>query len=95
MPSQVIWSAGARGFLEQFVDERLVRLLFAAGEAAEACEQARVDADSDQLFGVSGFGAAYAAGAFQFGVGRFRDVREINSAVRNGLCVPCGSLVAR
>jgi len=38
--------------------------LFAAGEAAEASEQARVEANGDQLFGVSGFRTAYAAGAF-------------------------------
>jgi len=64
----------ARGSFEQFVDHGLIGLLALAREA----EEARVDADGDELFGVRRFGAADAAGAFELGVGGFRYVREVN-----------------
>ena len=60
------------------MDHGLVGLLALAGKAAEAREEARVDADGDELFGVGRFGAADAAGAFELGVGGFRYVREVN-----------------
>ena len=77
------------------MDHGLVGLLALAGEAAEAREEARVDADSDELFGVGRFGAADAAGAFELGVGGFRDVGEINPGVRSRPRALCGSPGAR
>jgi hypothetical protein len=65
------------------VDHGLVGLLAEAGQAAEAREEARVDADSDELFGVGRLGAADSAGAFELGTGGFRNVGEINPGVRN------------
>jgi hypothetical protein len=73
------------------VDHGLVGLLALAGKAAEAREEARVDANGDELFGVGRFGAADSAGAFELGVGGFRDVREINPGVRNRPRALCGS----
>lgn len=72
------------------MDEGLVRFAAAAGEAAEAGEQARVNTNGDQLFGVAGFWPSDAAGALELRVGGFRNVGEINAAWRNTPCAPCG-----
>jgi len=85
----------ARSSFEQFVDHGLIGLLALAGEAAETREEARVDANGDELFGVGRFGAADAAGAFELGVGGFRNVGEINPGVRNRPRAFCGSPGAR
>jgi len=77
------------------VDHGLVGLLALAGEAAEAREEARVDANGDELFGVGRLGAAGSAGAFELGAGGFRNVGEINPGVRNRPRAFCGSPGAR
>lgn len=77
------------------MDEGLVGLGLFGGHAAELAEEFRGDADGDELFGVAGGGAANAAGAAEFGGCGFRDVREIEFAIRYRLCVLCASPAAR
>ena len=80
-----------RGGGKELLDEHLIRFAAAPGEPAEA----RVNADSDSVLGVIGFWAANAARALEFGRGGFGNVREIKTAVRNMLCVPCDLPLAR
>lgn len=82
--------SNSRGALEQLMDESLVRLGLFCGEAAKAREEWRRDSDGDELFGISRFGTADTACSLEFFAGRFRDIREINAAVRNMLCALCG-----
>ncbi len=85
----------AGGFFEEFVDESLVGLGLLGGHAAELAEQLRGDANGDELFRVSRSGAADSAGAAQFGIGRFRNVREVELAIRHRLGALCESPGAR
>ena len=64
------------------------------GHAAKLAEQLRGDANGDELLGVSRDGAADSASTAQFGIGRFRNVREVELAIRHRLGVLCGSLGA-
>ncbi len=85
------------------MDVGLVRLVLFGGEAAELGEQARGDADGDELFGVTGAGASDAAGTPEFLVGGFGNVGEINwtlfptsgAAIRRMLSALCGLPAAR
>jgi hypothetical protein len=45
-----------RGALEEFVDQSLIGLGLLGGRAAKLGEEARSDADGDELFGVTGPG---------------------------------------
>lgn len=91
-----MWLCGGfGGGLEEFVDEGLVGFVLLRREAAKLREQARMNANGDELFGLARSRTANAAGALQFFVGRLRNIREINSAAGNRLCVPCGLLAAR
>ena len=65
------------------------------GHAAELAEKFRGDADSDELFGVAGGGAADSASATEFGGGGFGDVREIELAIRYRPCALGTSLGER
>jgi hypothetical protein len=85
----------ACGFFEEFVDKRLVRFGLLGGHAAKLAEQLRSDANGDELLGVSRDGAADSASATQFGAGRFRNVREVEFAIRRRPGVLCGSPGAR
>ncbi len=85
----------AGGFFKEFVDEGLVGFGLPGGHAAELAEQLRGDANGDELFCVSRSGAADSASAAQFGAGRFRNVGEVELAIRHRLGVPCGSPGAR
>jgi len=81
----------ASGFFEEFVDQGLVGFGLFGGHATELAEKSWGDANSDELFGVAGGGAADAASAAEFGGGRFPDVREIEPAIRYRLGVLCAS----
>ena len=83
------------GFLEQFVDEGLVGLRLLGGEAADLRQQSWLNADRDELLGAAGPGPSNSAGALQFLVGGFRNVGEINAAIRHMLCALCGSPAVR
>ena len=78
------------GLFQQFVDECLVRHRPLSGTAADLREQARGDADGNQLLGLARTGPADTAGAFQFGVRRFRDVGEVDLAIRAHDVFPSG-----
>ena len=101
--SRELRHALAGGAVEEFVDEGLVGFGLFGGEAAEAVEESGVDANGDELFGVGGFGAADAAGAFQFRGGGFGNVTEVDAAPGSiigpadghGLYAPCGWLGVR
>jgi hypothetical protein len=84
-----------RGALEKLVDESLVGFGLLCSEAAKPCEEGRSNTDGDELLGISRFGTADAASALKIIIGGFRNIREINPAVRNMLCVLCGLPGAR
>ena len=65
------------------------------GDAAELAQKSRGDADGDELFGVAGDRAADPACATQLGGTRFRDLREVQLAIRHRLCVLYASLDER
>lgn len=67
------------------MDQGLVGLGLFGGHATELAEKFWGDADGDELFGVAGGGAADAAGEAKFAGGGFRDIREIELAIRNRL----------
>ena len=73
------------------MDEGLVGLGLFSGHAAEAREKARGDADSDQLLGVASNRASDAAGAAELLIGGFRNIGEIQLAIRNILDALCAS----
>lgn len=79
-----------RGALEKLMDESLVRLGLFCGESAKARKERRGDSDGDELFCFSCFGTADTACSLEFLAGRFRDIREINAAVRNMPYALCG-----
>lgn len=84
----------ASGFFEEVVDQGLVGLGLFGGHAAELAEQLGGDADGDELLGVAGGGSSNAAGAAELGIGGFRDVGEVDAAIRNrlgALCALCGA----
>ena len=81
------FSEAAYGAFEDFVDVSLVGLGFFGGELAKLVEDARRDADSDQMFGIAGNRAAYTAGAPELLVSGFRDIGEVQLAIRNILDV--------
>ena len=85
----------AGGFIEEIVDQGLVGLGLFGGHAAKLAEQLGGDADGDELLGVAGGGASDTAGAAQLGIGGFRDVGEVDAAIRNRLCALCVLLGAR
>lgn len=85
----------AGGFFEEFVDQGLVGLGLFGGHVAELAEKFRGDANGDELLGVAGGRAADSASAAEFGGGRFRDVREVELAIRYRLCALCASPGAR
>jgi hypothetical protein len=70
------------GAFEEFVEVRLVGLGLFGGEAAESREDARSDADGDQMFGVAGHRAAHAAGAAELLVSGFRNIGKVQLAIR-------------
>lgn len=77
------------------MDVSLVGLGLFSGKAAQLRENARCDADGDQLFGIASNGAAHAAGAAELLVSGFGDIGKIQLAIRNILDVLCASLAAR
>ena len=92
------------GTLQQLMNQRLVGLRLPRGQAAELRQQARGDANGDELLGMAGLrsaqtgpgrGTAHADCAAEFLVGGLRDVREVNLSVGNTLCAPCGLRGAR
>lgn len=64
--------------LQQFMDERLVRLALTRGQAPQLREEYRIDPDPDELFGAAGRRPADTPGTRQFLVGRLGDIGEIN-----------------
>lgn len=85
----------AGGFFEQVVNQGLVGFGLFRGHATELAQQLWGNADCYELFGVAGGWASDAAGAAQFRIGGFRDVGEVEAAIRNIRCVPCASPGAR
>jgi hypothetical protein len=83
-----------RGALEEFVDQSLIGLGLLGGEAAKLGEETRSDANSNELFGVSGPRPADAASAVELFAGRLRDVGEVDFAIGHRLGALCGSLGA-
>jgi len=77
------------------VNQCLVRFGLLGGHATQLIEQARCNADGNELLGVAARGPAYAAGAAQFFVRGFRNVGEIEPAIRNRPGALCASLVSR
>jgi len=77
------------------MDIGLIRLIVLRGKTAKPGEDARGDANGDQLFGVASGRAAHTAGATKLGGRGFRDVGEIEPAIRQMLPVPCESPGAR
>lgn len=73
----------AGGFFEQFVDERLVGLGLPGSHAAELMEQARRDADSNELFGVAARRPAHATRAAKLFFRGLWDAGEVEAAIRN------------
>ncbi len=63
----------------------LVGLGLFGGEAAESREDARRDADGDQMLGIARNGAAYAAGATELLVCSFRNVPKVQPSIRQRL----------
>src|SRR6185437_13480785 len=88
-------SDSARRVFQDFVDERLVGLGLFGGHASELPEKFRGDPDGNQLFCIAGDGTADSASSVQFGGARFRNIRQIDFAIRHMLCVLCASLDAR
>ena len=84
-----------RGALKEFMDQSLIGLGLLRGEAAKLGEEARGDADGDQLFRTSGHGPANAASLAEFFAGGLRNIGEVDLAIRHRLCALCGSLGAR
>jgi hypothetical protein len=95
----VIRRGGLRGpldrGLEQLVDECLVGLPLPGGQLPEFGQEVRIQANRNELLGPAGGRPAHATGGPQFRVGRFRDVAEIDAAIRRMPGVPCGRLGAR
>ena len=73
------------------MDHGLVGFVAAVRKPAETSEQARMNADGDELFCLGGFGAADTAGALQLGVSGLGDIGKINLTVGNKPDAPCGS----
>lgn len=73
------------------MDQSLVGLGLSGGHTAKLAEEFWGDADGDELFGVASGGASDSASAAEFGGSRFRDVREIEVAIRYRLCALCAS----
>jgi hypothetical protein len=84
-----------RGAFEEFVDESLIGLGLLGGEAAKLGEETRSDANGNELLGVAGSRPTDTAAAAEFFAGRFRDIGEVDFAIRHRLCALCGSLGAR
>lgn len=88
------------GAFEEFVDVGLVGFGLFGGEAAEFGEETGGHADGDEVLGVAGDGAAYAAGAGAAGAPKLfgcglRDIGEVDFTVRDMLRVLDGSRGAR
>jgi hypothetical protein len=66
-----------RGALEELVDEGLIGLGLFGGHAAELIQEARGDADGNQVFGVAGDGAADAARTAELLIGGFRNIGKV------------------
>ena len=81
---------GFGGGLEEFVNQRLVRLSLLCRDLAKLRKQPRVEANGNELFGLAGFRAANATSALQFCIGRFGDVRKIDLLIGNMLGALCG-----
>lgn len=84
-----------RRSFEQFVNQRLVRFVLARGQTPKPRKKPRMNSYGDQPLGVACFRSADAARALQFRIRRLGNIREINLAVGNMLCVLCGSTAAR
>jgi len=77
------------------VDECLIGLRLFGGQAAELGEQPRSNADGNQLLGVTGHGASDAARAAELFVGSFRNISEVQAAIRHMPGVLCALPGAR
>lgn len=80
---------------EQFVNQRLVLFVLARGQTPKPRKKPRMNSYGDQPLGVACFRSADAARALQFRIRGLGNIREINLAVGNMLCVLCGSTAAR
>jgi len=65
------------------MDVSLVGLGLFGGEAAKFREDARSDADGDQMLGIARDGTADAAGATELLVSGFRNIGKIQLAIRH------------
>lgn len=83
------------GAFEEFVDEGLVRLVLLGGEVAQMCEKRRSDANGDEVFRAASFRAAHPAGAAKLLVCCFRDIHEVELAIRHRPYALCAWLGAR
>lgn len=83
------------------MEECLVGLALLLREFSQFAQQRWIDAKGNELLGLAGHwstnatGSTDAPGPCQIGVGRFRNITEINFTIRNMLCVLCETLVAR
>src|SRR5215472_19130852 len=73
------------GFLQQFVNKRLVGLVLLGRQPSQPCEQFRRNSQGDQLFCLAGLWAPDAACPTQFGICRFGNMRKIDGLSRNTL----------
>lgn len=73
------------------MDERLVGLGLLGSEPPESRQQSRRNANGDELLGVARLRAADAPRPPQLFIRGFRNVAEINAAIRRRLCAPSGS----
>ena len=80
---------------QDFVNECLIGHRAARRAPADIGEQARRNADGDELFCLARAGPADAAGSFEFSVRCLRDVGKIDSAIRHMLSALSGSPVTR
>ncbi len=71
------------GAFEEFVDVGLVGLGLFGGEATKFREDARSDANGDQMLGIARDWAAYAAGATELLVSSFRNIGKVQLAIRH------------
>jgi hypothetical protein len=80
--------------IEQFVHERLVWLVLPGRHLTEFCQETRRNADRDELLCLTRSRPADTTGVTQLLVGCFRDVAEVNAAIRHMPCALCGRLGA-
>jgi len=84
-----------RGALQELVDQRLVGFVLLCREAAQLRQQPRGNANRDELLGIARLGSSYrpshAPRPSELLIGCFRDVAQVEPAIRQMPCAPCGS----